>query len=276
MFPTELTEEIIAWVLVVCTHKWNKITHQNQTLLSCCLVCRAWLPASRHQLFQTLHIDTPERYDLLVSAVLHSEKMRIHLLSVRTVALSINSGTPFRRPFVLEFAGHLPNVNSMTFFGQSVKAFLSHPTSGVAISRFALVQSLSIFHCEFPSFGAFRRTLTSLPSLNNLRLKWPSWPDPAADLSPSLSHGASTVCRPALLVLNVEWDPQRDRHRAQQFIAWLSKTATSSSLLYLHAIGDSTPVDKIGCMPTFGPSVFRFGQVLQRLEIGVGESRDLG
>ncbi|TFK84962.1 hypothetical protein K466DRAFT_448265, partial [Polyporus arcularius HHB13444] len=57
------------------------------TLLDCSLVCRAWLPASRHQLFQKLDIDTPERYDLLVSRVLHSEKMRIHLLSVRSVVL---------------------------------------------------------------------------------------------------------------------------------------------------------------------------------------------
>ncbi|TFK78597.1 hypothetical protein K466DRAFT_438203, partial [Polyporus arcularius HHB13444] len=55
------------------------------TLLSCSLVCSAWLPASRHQLFQELYINSPKRYDLLVSRVLHSEKMRIHLLSARKV-----------------------------------------------------------------------------------------------------------------------------------------------------------------------------------------------
>ncbi|TFK80074.1 hypothetical protein K466DRAFT_504522, partial [Polyporus arcularius HHB13444] len=83
-FPTELTDEIITWIPAVCL---NRVQERYRTLLSCALVCSAWLPASRYQLFQELHIDTPERYDLLVSRVLHSEKMRTHIMSVRQVAL---------------------------------------------------------------------------------------------------------------------------------------------------------------------------------------------
>ncbi|RDX41331.1 hypothetical protein OH76DRAFT_220096 [Lentinus brumalis] len=151
-------------------------------------------------------------------------------------------------------------------------AWISHPSSFVAISRFSSTQSLMIFRCAFPSFGALRRILTSLPSLTILRLDDPLWPDPAVDLSPRLSHGASIVRRPVLLVLSVSWssDPS-NRRRAQQFINWLSQTATLSSLVDLRV---SERGAQVSCMATFGPSLVRFGRCVRRLDIEVGESRD--
>ncbi len=277
-FPRELTDEIIAWIPIVCDRVIYNERETYRTLLSCSLVCSAWLPASRHQLFLMLHINTPERYDLLVSRVLHSEKMRIHLLSVRSVIFVTrvndtleSTDSLLRRPFVHEFAGHLPTVTYMAFFDQSADPsfnFLSHPTSAMVISRFSLVRSLSISRCMFPSFRALCRTLTALPSLNDLELNLPSWPEPAADLSTHLSHGASTVRRPALLALDVMWatDPP-DRRCAQQFMAWLSKTATSSSLLNLWVRVLNWEHVKIEDMATFGPSFLRFGQGLRLLDI---------
>ncbi|KAI0692594.1 hypothetical protein C8T65DRAFT_586517, partial [Cerioporus squamosus] len=76
--PTELTDEIIAWIPLVC-----KEVDRYPTLLVCSLVCWAWVPASRHQLFHELIIENPEQYDLLVARVLHSEKMRGYLRFVR-------------------------------------------------------------------------------------------------------------------------------------------------------------------------------------------------
>ncbi len=203
--------------------------------------------------------------------------MRFYLLSVRTVKLEIPDAPAFnRRPFALEFAGHLPSVTDMHMTSTALGAFISHPRSFVAISRFSSVQTLMINHCTFPSFGALRRTLTSLPSLTILRLHSPSWPDPAVDLSPRLSHGASIVRRPVLLVLSVSWssDPS-NRRRAQQFINWLSKTATSSSLVDLRV---SNPLSRarIGCMTTFGPSLVGFGRGVRRLNIAVDHSRASG
>ncbi|TFK84952.1 hypothetical protein K466DRAFT_601583 [Polyporus arcularius HHB13444] len=269
-FPTELTDEIIAWIPVVC----DRFSDMYRALLSCSLVCSAWLPASRHWLFGTLKIDTAERYDLLVSRVLRSEKMSINLLSVRIVELfgSDPAAPSFARPFMLEFAGHLPNVEDMAFYDASVEAFLSHPTSQVAMSRFSLVQSLSISRCKFPSFGAVRRTLTSLPSLDNLELFRPSWPDPATDLSPHLSHGASTARRPALLALNITMERHPPgRRRAQQFMTWFSKTPTSSSLLDLRVRVHNWKHVKIEDMATFGPSLFCFGRGLRTLDIEIAE-----
>ncbi|TFK80073.1 hypothetical protein K466DRAFT_605639 [Polyporus arcularius HHB13444] len=271
VFPTELTDEIIACIPVVC----SGTRERYPTLLCCSLVCSAWLPASRHQLFQELYIDTPVRYDLLVSRVLHSEEMRLYLPSVRTVQLKIPDSPPFnRRPFMLEFAGHLPSVTDMHMSRTALGAWISHPSSFVAISRFSSTQSLMIFRCAFPSFGALRRILTSLPSLTILRLDDPSWPDPAADLSPRLSHGASIVRRPALSVLAASWGSHSpDQRRAQQFMNWLSETATASSLVDLR-VSKHPETAQIGCMETFGPSLVRFGRAVRRLDIEVGESRD--
>ncbi|RDX52205.1 hypothetical protein OH76DRAFT_1400533 [Lentinus brumalis] len=181
------------------------------------------------------------------------------------------------RPFVLEFAGHLPNVTAIIFSFAGFEAFSSHPSSFVAISRFLKIQSLSMLRCTVPSFGALRRTLASLPSLTNLQLSRVSWPGAAAELLPHLSDDASTVRRPALSVLNIfSWDtdPSSRRH-AQQLMAWLSETATSSSLVDLRIrVHNATSGGRIGCMATFGPSLFRFGRILRKLDIRVGESRD--
>ncbi len=276
-FPLELTDEIIAWIPVVWDGAWYAQRERYRTLLDCSLVCSAWLPASRHQLFQKLYIDTPERYDLLVSRVLHSEKMRIHLLSVRSVVLFTDRPraalpTFHRRPFLLEFAGHLPNLTSMDFRG-SVEAFSYHTSSFLAISRFSTTRTLMIMNCTFPSFGTLRRTLTLLPSLDSLQISKSSWPDPAVDRLPVLSHGASTVRRPVLLLLNIlgwEADPP-SRRCAQQFIAWLSETAASSSLVDLRVSGHSS-VAQIGSMAMFGPSLFRFGRGVRKLDIEVHQA----
>ncbi len=138
----------------------------------------------------------------------------------------------------------------------------SHPSCVVAISRFSTVRTLSITDGKFPSFGDLRRTLSFLPSLTSLQLYDPSWPDPSTGPSPRLSHGASTVRRPALLGLNLSLgtDPP-NRRRAQQFIAWLSETATSSSLLFLN----------MSCVGTFGPSFKCFGRGIEDLYISVHE-----
>ncbi|RDX52179.1 hypothetical protein OH76DRAFT_196186 [Lentinus brumalis] len=253
-FPTELTDEIIAWIPAA----YKLVIERYSTLLCCSLVCSAWLPASRYQLFQELWIGTAERYDLLVSRVLRSENMRSYLLFVRKVYFYTARDTFKGKSFVLEFAGHLPNVTLMTFYDGTLEGLSSHPSCFVAISRFSTIRTLSITDGQFPSFGDLRRTLSFLPSLTSLQLYYPSWPDPATALSPRLLHGASTVRRPALLGLNLSLgtDPP-NRRRAQQFIAWLSETATSSSLLLLN----------MNCVVVLGSSLKGFGQGVRKMYV---------
>ena len=280
--PTELRDEIIAWIPSVCGER-----EKNRTLLSCCLVCSEWLPTSRDQLFRELWIRNPERYDLLLSRVNSSETSRGYLLHVRSVVLYINWNPPIfkRRPFVLEFPGHLPNVTTLTIAFRSIDTFMSHPSSFVVISRFLSLKELKLRFCKFPSFAALRRTLTFLPSLTDLELHRPSWPVPAADLSPHLSHGASTVSRSALLLLEIcSWDTGPDealsghRRRASQFMTWLSQTATSTSLVKLvFRVNDIGEPEYGGrSMTTFRPFLSRFGGSVRELDFEVRNSDSTG
>ncbi|KAI0696753.1 hypothetical protein C8T65DRAFT_30576 [Cerioporus squamosus] len=264
--PTELTDEIIAWIPLVC-----KEVDRYPTLLVCSLVCWAWVPASRHQLFHELIIENPKQYNLLVSRVLHSETMRGYLRFVRVVDLAAykEPAAHTRRAFTLEFAGHLSNATTMSIAYEGVEAFMSHPHAVhiLAISRFSSIYTLKLLYCDFPSFGALRRFLTSLPSLTSLELHRPSWPDPAADLSPSLLHGSSRIPRPALSDLKMNWaySNRAGPRRVQQFLAWLSDTATSTSLRRLELDSEGARYMDIGS------SLSRLGRLVKALRIVVYE-----
>ena len=80
--PGEMTDEIIAWIPNVDT--WAPRDYYP-TLLSCCLVCSQWLPASRDQLFSHLYITSAQSYDLFVSQVLPQDPMRVYLSRVRAL-----------------------------------------------------------------------------------------------------------------------------------------------------------------------------------------------
>ncbi|KAI0692425.1 hypothetical protein C8T65DRAFT_816600 [Cerioporus squamosus] len=70
--PAEVTDDIITWVPML----FPSPLECYPTLLSCCLVCSRWLPASRHQLFREVYLKSPQHYDLLVARVLRQENMR--------------------------------------------------------------------------------------------------------------------------------------------------------------------------------------------------------
>ena len=59
----ELTDDIITWIPTV----YPNPLRYYYTLLSCCLVCHSWLPASRHQLLQDLYFQTSKHYSFPVA-----------------------------------------------------------------------------------------------------------------------------------------------------------------------------------------------------------------
>ncbi|RDX48088.1 hypothetical protein OH76DRAFT_697830 [Lentinus brumalis] len=61
LYPLELTDEFIAWIPALCDFMSHLQSERYRTLLSCSLVCSAWLPASRHQLFHELYINSPRQ-----------------------------------------------------------------------------------------------------------------------------------------------------------------------------------------------------------------------
>ena len=125
--PGELTDEIIAWIPDL------GVKHPLEyypTLLSCCLVCSQWLPASRHQLFPHLYIASAQSYDLFVSQVLPQHSMRVYLSRVRALTLT-NPVRELERgrssiPFSYAFVGHLPNLTALYVDRGGVMTY-SHP-----------------------------------------------------------------------------------------------------------------------------------------------------
>ena len=141
--PGELTDEIIA-----CTSSWPWIYWPLRplnypTLLSCCLVCSQWLPASRHQLFSHLYIRSAQSYDLFVSQVLPQDSMRVYLSRVHALTL-INENNPRETssiPFSYAFLGYLPNLTALNVDAHGVMTYLyRHPYTSLALSRFPSIR----------------------------------------------------------------------------------------------------------------------------------------
>ena len=230
--PGELTDEIIAWIPDLGEREPEDY---YPMLLSCCLVCSEWLPASRHQLFPHLYIASAQSYDLFVSQVLPQDSMTVYLSRVRALTLAISANNPRERssiPFSYAFVGHLPNLTALNVYDGGAMTYLCrHPYTSLALSRFPSIRELNLSSINFPSFGDLRRTLTSLPNLTVLsvddRVRWPA---PTAELSPLLTHGASTSSRPKLVEFCYKWYSESDKHRALQLFRWLASTSTGSSL----------------------------------------------
>ena len=280
--PPELMDEIIAWIPPFSFRPFGYYS----TLLRCCLVCSQWLSASRRQLFQHVYLRFTHHYALFVSRVLLQGSMEVHLAQVRTLELANTAsmwGKSYKRgsiPFPYAFAGHLPNLTSLTFSDGGLMAFLSrHPCTPLALSQFSSIRELRITSDQFPSFEHVRRTLTSLLNLTVLVMHSDvSWPEPAAELSPPIRHDASPSPRPMLLALSYicrNTFNERDRRRAHRFLTWLASTSTGSSLRRLTLRSFSVETDIYGdlCGPGFLHTAARcVEQLTLGIRCDIGES----
>lgn len=85
--PHELTDSIIGFV------RDDDDPRGSSTLLACALVCRDWVPASRHHLFRQISLCGKVNYDRFVHGVLHSDVLGCHLRF--TVSLFIGVNGPY-------------------------------------------------------------------------------------------------------------------------------------------------------------------------------------
>ncbi len=229
----------------------------TETLLSCALVCSGWLPAARYHLFRDVHLDSPHKYDTLVSLV-RSGALNSYLLYVRSLILADAEEAPDEewkgkrrvqplltrtgrfRFFVHDFAGRLPYLAQLTLSGPGVQwsSIPPHPSAFLALSTFPSIGVLELRNCRLPSFACLRRALTIMPSLTELTLFSVQWPGSRA-LS-HLTHGAQRTARPILTSLSIIesaaihgiFNPPLnfEGFDVRQFLAWLSSTPTSASL----------------------------------------------
>ena len=177
--PGEITDTIISFLPEVD----YDFRPGYQSLCSCALVCRNWLPASRHTLFAYVSIRNNDQYTLFVSSAVRSQSGRSWLSSTRRFALrGDSSDSPgsenSTRLFVHELGGQFPNLEGLSLNKVYFSSGISSPSPWkfASLSAFASVQVLKLFSCRFPSFAAARYTLISLPSLVYLSLQDTTWP----------------------------------------------------------------------------------------------------
>ena len=163
--PAELTDLIIASVSAT----------DRQTLLSCALVCRAWLPASRHRLFAHLIIRDSKTCDLLVNRVLRSDDMKPYLATATRQLNLVNCDLwplghrPIPMPFFALCYGCFPRLETLVLY-KAARLF-DRPTAPLLLAQFTSLKHLEINSSLFPSFVSLRRTISALKDLETLTLK---------------------------------------------------------------------------------------------------------
>ncbi|KAI0757766.1 hypothetical protein C8Q80DRAFT_1265625 [Daedaleopsis nitida] len=230
--PGELTDDIIGFIRAP----------ETSMLLACALVCRNWLLASRHRLFERIDI-TCTQYDLFLSRVVHSEAMQPWLSSVRYLALRdhrlLASREVHLRPeenglrrsqhLLHDFIGRLPNLAELELVDADWIQRPPHPSSHHILrsSSIALpsLRRLSLCGHRFPSFSSLRRLLASLPRLEDLVLEDVQWPPAVHDLSSIVALSATS---PALVALII-WTDMPDGC-IDNLLTWLAHTPYRKSV----------------------------------------------
>ena len=102
-----------------------------------------------------------------------------------------------------------------------------HPSTFRTFSAFPTLHTLELYHCGFPSFKTFCRTVSAIPRLLILRIGGIHWPANKPEVSLITHH----CQRPALVVLIVDSysSPLPGFHPSDLF-RWLSTSPTSRSI----------------------------------------------
>ncbi|KAI0698800.1 hypothetical protein C8Q76DRAFT_802869 [Earliella scabrosa] len=103
--PTELCERVI-----------NLVGHslrEYSTLQACSLTCTAFLPSSRINLYQSVHLIGRDRFDLFVRTLATTPRFGSFVQDLTVVGDSKQPYLPFASPFLLQ---HLPNLDRLTLW----------------------------------------------------------------------------------------------------------------------------------------------------------------
>ncbi|KAI0754423.1 hypothetical protein C8Q80DRAFT_367608 [Daedaleopsis nitida] len=224
--PGEIADQIISHI------------EDTDSLLSCSLVCREWSYASRHCLFQTIRISSA-MYDKFVDAIVHSDRMHSWLSSIDTVEFQDTEALPWTqdeslqeprpekrraRNFIFDFAGRLPNLQTLVFDRVDWTQWSLHPRTYLLYQTLPSLQTLSLSHCRFPSFRAIRLMITALPRLEALSLHYVTWQQQERPLE-TLAHRFD---RPKMHFLSVIHSASEDC--ITDLFVWISQTRSRTSI----------------------------------------------
>ena len=248
----------------VYDHVLDSLAGDKSSLASCALVCRDWLPASRHRLLMDVWLNSHRRYNLFVSNVVRSPTVSRWLPSIRQLTLDssrymtstdghVNMRMASERLFMHQLRGRLPKLEELELHDQNwdTRECSIPPRMFVLLSAFASVWALVLDNVRFPSSGTMRCTITALPSLTDLRIRHVTWPV-SRGIRPlrgtRKSQFLKRIRRFSLIRLN--------GHCEEEILEWLPVTSLGTSLVDLQI--DSTALTNGSELWEFvGPSVIR-------------------
>lgn len=173
--PIEVAERII--------DQFGDNQHGESSLRNCALVCQAWLPRSRVNLFRTVHIVDLRTMRSLHRLLVSTDTLRslVHCVDLEGVPMYADgedstvmstSDTFDIAPLVLFTL--LPNLRSCTFRCSSVEHYslLQMRTLVLAyLPRHTVINNLSLVDIHVQSKTDLVRLLLALPSLQSLHIR---------------------------------------------------------------------------------------------------------
>ena len=258
--PFEISDQVIG-----CLNPM--IDADRSTLLSCALVCRQWLPASRHQLSERISLWGTAPYVRFINHVLHSDTIHRFLQYTKEVLLfypdydgssnyrhvgrsttqAASDSSSLFRLFLVYTASHMPKLETLNIQFADWRYTLPLAQEPFLFLKFPVLTDLSLRNCSLPSLHFLRCMLKSLPQLQTLSLsavRFKTSPVPlsgsvAIQLSLKLhptSANASAVVQPittrpslrALKSLLLHDDPD-DPCGLDPLLTWLGRTALACS-----------------------------------------------
>ncbi|KAM5544415.1 hypothetical protein V8D89_002075 [Ganoderma adspersum] len=170
-FPTEVYEQVIDFIPRTKAGQ-DGVRATRSALCSCALTCRAWLPRSRHLLYQsvTLYVsrDSVRDQDVmgrLTRTLLASSFIAdlLHHLTISDVSMSNNS---FALALPLMFVCTLPNLHILTI-RETILPWAVTSACCLAISRLTAITALTLDAVMFVNVAALGRLLAALPGLHD-------------------------------------------------------------------------------------------------------------
>lgn len=219
--PPELCDLVIGW-----------LEGDGEILRACALVCRSWLPASRHHLFQAVYLFHETQYKLFTHRILQDQNMKPYLDSMRGLTIwphpeplpnQLPSGDEgayrrtLSRSFFFLFGGRLPSLEVLTLVNLDWKD-LPRPSEPLLLSTFPSITTIQFSACYLPSFSFLRRALMAMSSLTHLIVEHVQWPIETASSVPS-SIGAPHFVRLAITRFSVKYWEGNDTP-VKQLLQW--------------------------------------------------------
>ncbi|KAI0676583.1 hypothetical protein C8Q78DRAFT_987201 [Trametes maxima] len=243
LLPPEVIDEIIHSI------------EDRQTLCSCALTCRQWLPASRYNLFYRISISRRSNFDAFVS-VRNAHHIVPALRNIHSLQLWEDKERPWLHLFLLIFSTRLPHADFLTFGDFIWDEFPLRANFHTLGTQFCSVTTLKLSDGNFYSFMELRRIVGAFKLLSRLFLDNVAW-----RVAPPISRCEPLYDSPHLELL---WFSSSSEGAVPALVEWLLNTSSIKTLSDLQIWDQHAPY-----VPILGSLVQALGSQLEHFQVSL-------